>query len=78
MPDLVRAVEREYRKLGRLTLDTDFGHYLDHLTRAPRNAEPRRPGRLWPGARDVATMTVTIVATGRMPWKLVCAPCGTG
>ena len=32
MPDLIRAVQREYQKLGRLTLDTEFGHYLDLLT----------------------------------------------
>jgi ATP-dependent 26S proteasome regulatory subunit len=28
MLDLVGAVAREYRKLGRLTLDVEFGHYL--------------------------------------------------
>ncbi|MFL6117413.1 MAG: ATP-binding protein, partial [Catenulispora sp.] len=32
MPGLIRAVQREYQKLGRLTLDTEFGHYLDYLT----------------------------------------------
>jgi hypothetical protein len=31
MPDLIRAIQREYQKLGRLTLDTEFGHYLDLL-----------------------------------------------
>jgi ATP-dependent 26S proteasome regulatory subunit len=31
MPDLIRAVQREYQKLGRLTLDTEFGRYLDLL-----------------------------------------------
>ena len=29
MADLIRATEREYRKLGRLTLEAEFGQYLD-------------------------------------------------
>jgi SpoVK/Ycf46/Vps4 family AAA+-type ATPase len=29
MADLVRATEREYRKLGRLTVEAEFGEYLD-------------------------------------------------
>ncbi len=29
MPDLVRATEREYRKLGRLTVEAEFGEYLE-------------------------------------------------
>ena len=29
MPDLVRATEREYRKLGRLTVEAEFGEYYD-------------------------------------------------
>ena len=29
MEDLVRGVEREYRKLGRLTVEAEFGPYLD-------------------------------------------------
>jgi len=29
MADLVRATEREYRKLGRLTVEEEFGRYLD-------------------------------------------------
>jgi hypothetical protein len=29
MSDLVRATEREYRKLGRLTVEAEFGEYLD-------------------------------------------------
>ena len=31
MPDLVRATEREYRKLGRLTVEAEFGEYLGLL-----------------------------------------------
>ena len=30
MPDLIRATEREYRKLGRLCVESDFGPYY-HL-----------------------------------------------
>lgn len=33
MADVIRAVQREYRKLGRLCLDSEFGPYA-HLTRA--------------------------------------------
>ncbi len=29
MSDLVRATEREYRKLGRLTVEAEFGEYMD-------------------------------------------------
>jgi SpoVK/Ycf46/Vps4 family AAA+-type ATPase len=29
MADLVRATDREYRKLGRLTVESEFGEYLD-------------------------------------------------
>jgi ATP-dependent 26S proteasome regulatory subunit len=29
MADLVRATEREYRKLGRLTVEAEFGEYYD-------------------------------------------------
>ena len=29
MADLVRGTEREYRKLGRLTVEDEFGPYLD-------------------------------------------------
>lgn len=31
MSDLIRATEREYRKLGRLTVEAEFGEYLDLL-----------------------------------------------
>ncbi len=31
MPDLVRATEREYRKLGRLTVEAEFGEYFGLL-----------------------------------------------
>jgi SpoVK/Ycf46/Vps4 family AAA+-type ATPase len=33
MSDLIRATEREYQKLGRLTVEAEFGKYLN-LTRA--------------------------------------------
>jgi hypothetical protein len=33
MADLVRATEREYRKLGRLTVEAEFGEYLEMVTR---------------------------------------------
>jgi hypothetical protein len=33
MADLVRATEREYRKLGRLTVEAEFGPYMDLLDR---------------------------------------------
>ena len=36
MLDLVGAVAREYRKLGRLTLDVEFGHYLPLMQTAVR------------------------------------------
>ena len=29
MSDLVKATEREYRKLGRLTVEAEFGEYMD-------------------------------------------------
>jgi hypothetical protein len=29
MADLIRATEREYRKLGRLTVEAEFGEYFD-------------------------------------------------
>ena len=32
MPDLIGAVAREYRKLGRLVLEREFGPYLDLVT----------------------------------------------
>ncbi|HEY6569136.1 MAG TPA: ATP-binding protein [Candidatus Limnocylindrales bacterium] len=32
MADLVRATEREYRKLGRLTVEAEFGEYYDLVT----------------------------------------------
>ena len=31
MADLVRATEREYRKLGRLTVEAEFGEYFELL-----------------------------------------------
>ena len=33
MGDLIRATEREYQKLGRLTVEAEFGRYM-HLTRS--------------------------------------------
>ena len=35
MLDLVRATEREYRKLGRLCVESEFGRYF-HLVTGPR------------------------------------------
>jgi ATPase family associated with various cellular activities (AAA) len=32
MADLIRATEREYRKLGRLTVEAEFGRYFELLT----------------------------------------------
>ena len=32
MADLIRATEREYRKLGRLTVEAEFGSYLELVT----------------------------------------------
>jgi hypothetical protein len=32
MSDVIRAVEQEYRKLGRLVLEREFGPYFDQLT----------------------------------------------
>ena len=29
MADLIRGTDREYRKLGRLTVEAEFGKYLD-------------------------------------------------
>ena len=34
MADLIRATEREYRKLGRLTVEAEFGPYVNLLTMA--------------------------------------------
>jgi hypothetical protein len=31
MADLIRGTEREYRKLGRLTVEAEFGPYMDLL-----------------------------------------------
>ncbi len=31
MADLIRATDREYQKLGRLTLEAEFGPYLGLL-----------------------------------------------
>lgn len=33
MSDLVRGTEREYRKLGRLTVEEEFGHYIELVRR---------------------------------------------
>ena len=33
MSDLIRATEREYQKLGRLTVEAEFGQYMN-LTRS--------------------------------------------
>ena len=33
MGDLIRATEREYQKLGRLTVEAEFGQYMN-LTRS--------------------------------------------
>jgi hypothetical protein len=41
MADIIRATEREYRKLGRLTVEAEFGPY--HALLAPR-VEPIRLG----------------------------------
>ena len=35
MPELIRATEREYRKLGRLTVEAEFGPYHPLLSRSP-------------------------------------------
>ena len=35
MADLIRATEREYRKLGPLCVEAEFGPYLHQLT-SPR------------------------------------------
>lgn len=32
MPTLIHAIQREYQKLGRLTLASEFGPYLKLLT----------------------------------------------
>lgn len=32
MPHLIHAIQREYQKLGRLTLPHEFGPYIDLLT----------------------------------------------
>jgi hypothetical protein len=37
MQHLVTAVQREYRKLGRLTLESEFGPYWGMLTTARRS-----------------------------------------
>jgi hypothetical protein len=36
MADLVRATEREYRKLGHLVVETEFGAYYDLVAAQPR------------------------------------------
>jgi hypothetical protein len=41
MADLIRGTEREYRKLGRLTVEAEFGQY--HPLLAPRS-DPLRLG----------------------------------
>jgi SpoVK/Ycf46/Vps4 family AAA+-type ATPase len=35
MADMIRATEREYQKLGRLTHEAEFGEYLEILTAGP-------------------------------------------
>ena len=35
MAHLIRATEREYRKMGRLTLEAEFGPYFALVTRDP-------------------------------------------
>ncbi len=40
MADLVRGTEREYRKLGRLTVEEEFGHYFE-VIRPTAEAGPR-------------------------------------
>jgi hypothetical protein len=35
MTDMIRATEREYQKLGRLTHEAEFGQYLEILTAGP-------------------------------------------
>jgi len=32
MADLIRSTEREYRKLGRLTVEAEFGEYLELIS----------------------------------------------
>ena len=39
MSELVRATDREYRKLGRLRLDTEFGEYHDLVAVGSREAD---------------------------------------
>ncbi len=41
MADLIRATEREYRKLGRLTVEAEFGEYLQALEPADQPGAPR-------------------------------------
>jgi Winged helix domain, variant/ATPase family associated with various cellular activities (AAA) len=41
MADLVRATEREYRKLGRLTVEAEFGDYLPTLDLERAAGQPR-------------------------------------
>ncbi len=43
MADLVRGTEREYRKLGRLTVEEEFGRYID-VIRPAHSARPRSRG----------------------------------
>jgi SpoVK/Ycf46/Vps4 family AAA+-type ATPase len=40
MDHLIRATEREYTKLGRLTVEAEFGHYLGPRDRATARAAP--------------------------------------
>ena len=42
MADLVRGTEREYRKLGRMTVEEEFGQYLE-LVRPSNGKHPTSP-----------------------------------
>ena len=42
MADLVRGTEREYRKLGRMTVEEEFGRYIDIIRRAPTTGSQAR------------------------------------
>ena len=37
MADLVRGTEREYRKLGRMTVEEEFGRYFEVIRRPAKN-----------------------------------------
>ena len=39
MTDMIRATEREYQKLGRLTHEAEFGQYIELLTAAEAQIE---------------------------------------